>query len=233
MNMTMTLNPNGIGMNPNMMRGGPMVQPQPGMGIMAMMASTVQQPALGVMPGVVGASLGNNPQPQQVSGESRPATATTDAGDAGLCRQHSRSPSTSSNRLKNGTNQILVPSALPAASSPSGSEARSCNGRPSPACSLSKLATKEEEKDNTVLGVSVVERTYFWREWLSKLTIPWTDQHNLRLKCFPQKHTILVHVHFSFLVLKSYESLKYISNYTSCLRIVYMKLVIKGDRFFW
>ena len=108
--MTMTLNPNGIGVDPKMMGTQMMsqmpVQPQPGMGIMAMMASTVPQPVLGgVIPAIVDNNLTSNIG-QQNNGEKRMSK----------CWEHSRTPSQGSvNRTKpqsSESNQILQPSAL-------------------------------------------------------------------------------------------------------------------------
>ena len=169
--MTMTLNPNGIGgLNPLMGAAGPganpsnMVPVQPGMGIMAMMASATQPSMAGVGMGpstMAAAAAAASPvataqsSPSPHNGTmSQNGTPLSQNGTA--CRKHSfgapgqPSGQTSPAAATPCTNQILVPTTL--ATSGNGSGPVDLEGQ-------QPCKTKNEETLDTT--VNIVDRTYF------------------------------------------------------------------------
>ena len=171
--MTMTLNPNGIGgLNPLMGAGGPgpanptnMVPVQPGMGIMAMMASATQPSMAGV--GMGPKTMETPPQPAPTpsevatgaDGQSSPPHNGS-VGQNGACQKHSFGASGQppgagqANTPLAPTDQILVPMSLVP---PSGA-----GGVPDDLVQqphTSSMMSKNEETSNTT--VNIVDRTYF------------------------------------------------------------------------
>ena len=171
-NMTMTLNPNGIGgLNPLMGAAGPGSNPsnmpvQPGMGIMAMMASATQPSMAGVGMGpnaMAGAGASpaataqSSPSPHN-GAMSQNGTPLSQNGTG--CRKHSFAvPGQPPGHGASGpasptaaTNQILVPTTL----APSGSGG--CGPGDNIEGQQAGKAKNEETCDTTV---NIVDRTYF------------------------------------------------------------------------
>ena len=166
-NMTMTLNPNGIGgLNPLMGAGGQgpanptnMVPVQPGMGIMAMMASATQPSMAGV--GMGPNSMGTPPRPAPTpsaaanGAEGQPSPPHNGSvGQNGACRKHSSGQPPGAGPQANTplapTDQILVPMSLVP---PPGA-----GGVPDDLVQQPAMSKNEETSDTTV---NIVDRTYF------------------------------------------------------------------------
>jgi hypothetical protein len=102
MNMTMTLNPNGIS------HAATTINPQPGMGLMALMATTLPPTQMSVLPSIVDAS--------------KAAVAPTEAGKP-LLPLTTSSPTTNGNGVATGSvDEVGKPSAT--VKPPNGSESR-------------------------------------------------------------------------------------------------------------